>query len=688
MIRFLRVGVGISNADLEYAESTSQTTAPTEGWQTTAPKWRKDYYIWSRTHIYYTDGNEKVSTPMCLSVARSIDRIEECYYSSTSSTAITGGAWVKGKSPAWVNGRFIWTKSIIYYTDGTSTETTPICCTGGQGPQGPQGKPGENGKDGKDGTSISITGEASAIYDNCAALQAALDSNPTCFIPGDYPVLLNTSSDASSLKGQHGSGCNSPTVVSLSVQTGNVLYYNLQASEKGECYIYNGDIYNNTGDTWYKLGKIQGPQGEPGTPGKDGADAVQYYYHIAWCNTPDNSDNSFSTSCSDGDQYAYMGTCNNTTKEDPEDFSAYEWVKVKGADGAAGKDAINIQLSMLSIVHKKSQFVGSYSIDVQAFRAGEEITCGCGCYASSDTTTGISIRGVKYKMGRRILITIEKNAIVNDTLVVEVSADKTNFIYKIPFRTVEDGEPGAKGEVGATLRGPQSWANCGNGYNFECGASGEEWKDVVFYNSGFYSCIKSHIKSAHNYPGSDEDTNNGYWRLGSPIELVIANIILTQYQLVDNLGVKVIEMSDKNGKTVFLAKDGKVICKSGTFENVSVSGDISVGRLRYNENTVTDGKSVINGSFIRGAGTYILPHLTDGEFMRIVVFNPIITRSTPPTVLKGEQTKDAFMAADTSFSLNRETTIEVYGWCELIGTNHLGNTMWVYHNVKNNQIVE
>lgn len=685
LIKFLRVGVGISNTDLEYAESTSQTTAPIEGWQTTAPKWRKDYYIWSRTHIYYTDGNEKVSTPMCLSVARSIDRIEECYYSSTSSTAITGGAWAKGKSPAWVNGRYIWTKSIIYYSDGTSAETTPVCCTGGQGPQGPPGKPGENGKDGKDGTSISITGEASAIYDNCAALQAALDSNPTCFIPGDYPVLLNTSSDASSLKGQHGSGCNSPTVVSLSVQTGNVLYYNLQASEKGECYIYNGDIYNNTGSRWHKLGKIQGPQGEPGTPGKDGVDAVQYYYHIAWCNTPDNSDNSFSTSCSDVDQYAYMGTCNNTTKEDPEDFSAYEWNKVKGADGAAGKDAINIQLSMLSIVHKKSQFVGSYSIDVQAFRAGKEITCGCSCYASSDTTTGISIRKVKYKMGRRILITIEKNAIVNDTLVVEVSADKTNFIYKIPFRTVEDGEPGAKGEVGATLRGPQSWENCGNGYNFESGASGEEWKDVVIYNSGFYSCIKSHIKSETNFPGSDEDKNNHYWRLGSPIEMVIAKIILTQYQLVDNLGVKVIEMKDENDKIMFLAKDGKVICNGGIFQNISVSGDISVGRLRYNENTVTDGTSVINGSFIRGGGTYVLPHLSDGEFMRIVVFNPIITRSTPLATLKGEQEMDAFMAAGSSFFLNREATIGVYGWCELIGTSQNGHTIWVYSVVENKQ---
>lgn len=560
LIKFLRVGVGISNTDLEYAESTSQTTAPIEGWQTTAPKWRKDYYIWSRTHIYYTDGNEKVSTPMCLSVARSIDRIEECYYSSTSSTAITGGAWVKGKSPAWVSGRFIWTKSIIYFTDGTSTETTPICCTGGQG-----------------------------------------------------------------------------------------------------------------------------PQGEPGTPGKNGADAVQYYYHIAWCNTPDNSDNSFSTSCSDGDQYAYMGTCNNTTKEDPEDFSAYEWNKVKGAEGAAGKDAINIQLSMLSIVHKKSQFVGSYSIDVQAFRAGKEITCGCSCYASSDTTTGISIRGVKYKMGRRFLITIEKNAIVNDTLVVEVSADKTNFIYKIPFRTVEDGEPGAKGEVGATLRGPQSWENCGNGYNFESGASGEEWKDVVIYNSGFYSCIKSHIKSETNFPGSDEDKNNHYWRLGSPIEMVIAKIILTQYQLVDNLGVKVIEMKDENDKIMFLAKDGKVICNGGIFQNISVSGDISVGRLRYNENTVNDGTSVINGSFIRGGGTYVLPHLSDGEFMRIVVFNPIITRSTPLATLKGEQEMDAFMAAGSSFFLNREATIGVYGWCELIGTSQNGHTIWVYSVVENKQ---
>lgn len=297
------------------------------------------------------------------------------------------------------------------------------------------------------------------------------------------------------------------------------------------------------------------------------------------------------------------------------------------------------------------------------------------------------MRSVKYK-GRRLQITIEKNTIVNDALDILVGVDGISYTYKVPIITVEDGEPGAKGETGATLRGPQSWANCGNGYSFQAGAAGEEWKDVVFYNSGYYSCIKSHVKSATNYPGSDEDTNNGYWRLGSPFEMVIANLILSQFQIVENLGVRTIEMKDKDGNVVFRAKDGEVICKRGTFNNVSVSGDISVGRLRYIENAVTDGTSVINGSFIRGGGTYVLPHLKDGEFMRIVVFNPIITRSTPPTVLKGEQTKDVFMAAGRSYSLQREKTIEAYGWCELIGTNHLGQTIWVYNNVENNQKLE
>lgn len=322
---------------------------------------------------------------------------------------------------------------------------------------------------------------------------------------------------------------------------------------------------------------------------------------------------------------------------------------------------------------------------MRAYKAGVELASSVKVSVPSNYASSVKASVINNDRGKRVIVVIGANIDVNTNLALAVKVEDVTYEYTIPVKTIADGEDGKRGETGATLRGPQSWENCGNGYSFESGASGEEWKDVVIYNSGYYSCIKSHVRTETNFPGSAEDQNNQYWRLGSPIEMVIAKIILTQYQLVDNLGVKVIEMKDENDNIMFLAKDGKVICNGGIFQNISVSGDISVGRLRYNENTVTDGTSVINGSFIRGGGTYVLPHLSDGEFMRIVVFNPIITRSTPLATLKGEQEMDAFMAAGSSFFLNREATIGVYGWCELIGTSQNGHTIWVYSVIENKQ---
>lgn len=142
-IRFLRIGVGISDTDVEYADSTSNTVAPTTGWQTEAPKWQNGHYIWSRTHIYYTNGTEKITKPVCLPSGKGIDKILEMYYQSTSATTLNGGTWVP-EPPKWQNGYCIWTCSFIYYTDGSMTPTKPVCTTGAQGPQGEPGEPGEN----------------------------------------------------------------------------------------------------------------------------------------------------------------------------------------------------------------------------------------------------------------------------------------------------------------------------------------------------------------------------------------------------------------------------------------------------------------------------------------------------------------------------------------------------------------
>lgn len=145
-IKFNRAGVGISNTDVEYADSTSNSIAPTSGWQTNAPAWQNGHYIWTRTRIYYTDGNQKITDPVCLPSGKGIAKIEEWYYQSSSATTLAGGSWVKDKAPTWRDGWYVWTKSVITYTDGSTTSTDPVCSTGGKGSKGDQGDQGEKGK--------------------------------------------------------------------------------------------------------------------------------------------------------------------------------------------------------------------------------------------------------------------------------------------------------------------------------------------------------------------------------------------------------------------------------------------------------------------------------------------------------------------------------------------------------------
>lgn len=137
---------------------------------------------------------------------------------------------------------------------------------------------------------------------------------------------------------------------------------------------------------------------------------------------------------------------------------------------------------------------------------------------------------------------------------------------------IRKGDKGDKGEQGAVLRGPQAWSDCATGYAFQAGGAGETWQDVVIYGDQHYVCKKSHTKTANNYPGSTTANNNGYWQLGDHIDLVATKILLATYALVKNLGVEAIDMKDAAGNILFQAKDGNVICKTGTFENVTISG--------------------------------------------------------------------------------------------------------------------
>lgn len=173
--------------------------------------------------------------------------------------------------------------------------------------------------------------------------------------------------------------------------------------------------------------------------------------------------------------------------------------------------------------------------------------------------------------------TVSDKQRITISLYAKVTAIDTNraIITAQSLYYIASGENGAKGDRGPALRGPQAWSDCAVGYVFQSGASGEEYKDVVLYGNNYYSCVKSHTKTASNNPGSATDTNSGLWKLADKFEMVATKILLAQYALVKNLGVEAIDMKDAKGNIIFQAKDGDVICNSGIFKNITVKGNSS-----------------------------------------------------------------------------------------------------------------
>ena len=120
---------------VEYALSTSGTTAPTSGWSTTAPAWQSGRYMWQRTVTTLGDGTSKTNAATCITGAtgqtgptgatgNGAKSITPEYYLSTSATTQTGGSW--SPNMTWSSGKYLWTRSKCVWTNGTTTTTTPV----------------------------------------------------------------------------------------------------------------------------------------------------------------------------------------------------------------------------------------------------------------------------------------------------------------------------------------------------------------------------------------------------------------------------------------------------------------------------------------------------------------------------------------------------------------------------------
>lgn len=185
---------GIAKVDVEYYLSTSSTSLAGGSWTTIAPAWVNGKYMWSRTVTIDGAGNKTYSpnqNGVCITGAKGatgaqgpkgdtgaqgpkgdkgttgatgatgatgngVKSIVEQYYQSTSATSLAGGSWTT-TYPGWVNGKYIWTRSVITYTSGSTVTTTPICVTGQKGDTGAKGDKGNTGATGAAGKGVKST---------------------------------------------------------------------------------------------------------------------------------------------------------------------------------------------------------------------------------------------------------------------------------------------------------------------------------------------------------------------------------------------------------------------------------------------------------------------------------------------------------------------------------------------------
>ena len=265
-----------------------------------------------------------------------------------------------------------------------------------------------------------------------------------------------------------------------------------------------------------------------------------------------------------------------------------------GEDGNDGVDAITIDITPPIILHKKTATNTSYAVTIKVFEGTKQLISSNGSGSSfkcnvdtSNFPTGLKGNTVAGTNVYTLILEVEANSNPSKDIAISIVCRGVTHKRTVSFKTVADGQPGAKGDRGPALRGPQAWSDCAVGYMFQSGVSGEEYKDVVLYGNNYYSCIKSHTKTGKE-TGANNTLSTDYWKLAGNLEIVATKILLAQYALVKNLGVEAIDMKDADGNIIFQAKDGNVTCNSGTFTNGTFTNVKVIGSIRNPFNLAND----------------------------------------------------------------------------------------------------
>nr|WP_296955350.1 hypothetical protein [uncultured Mediterraneibacter sp.] len=357
------INESIADVDVEYYLSTSKVKPAGGTWQTTAPAMVDGKYMWNRTVIIDGNGNKTYKPDengVCITGAsgssgadgRGIETYNEEYYQSSSPTSLIGGKWVSDY-PGWVDGKYIWTRTVITYSDGSSDTTDPICVTGSTGATGAAGKDGKGveGSEttyqtGTSGTTIP-TGTWTKDIPSVAEGQYLWTRVTTTYTDKTTSISYSVGR-----MGKNGSDGKDGVTYYTWLKYADTPTTGMSDSPDGKTYI--GFAYNKTTKTEstdysdYTWSLIKGKDGVDGGKGADGASLY------TWVKYADDINGSNMSDSPDGKEYIGLAY-NKTTQTKSSDPKNYTWSLFKGEDGLPGADGNGIEHTSVTYQASDSQ---------------------------------------------------------------------------------------------------------------------------------------------------------------------------------------------------------------------------------------------------------------------------------------------------------------------------------------------
>lgn len=154
--------VTVRSTSVTYQVGASGTTKPTGEWKTEVPSVPNEQFLWTKTVVNYSDGKSteaySVSYKGSNGTSVTVSSTSVTYQAGTSGTTPPTGPW-SPTVPNIANGQYLWTKTVVNYSDGKSTESYSVSY---------KGTNGINGTNGKDAITMAITSSGGTIFKNTA----------------------------------------------------------------------------------------------------------------------------------------------------------------------------------------------------------------------------------------------------------------------------------------------------------------------------------------------------------------------------------------------------------------------------------------------------------------------------------------------------------------------------------------